>query len=50
MDNDESAVDRRISEAVSGFGMLIRGRRKALKMRQDQLALATGLAAGFSST
>jgi len=23
MDNDESAVDRRISEAVSGFGMLI---------------------------
>jgi len=35
---------------VSGFGMLIRGRRKALKMRQDQLALATGLAAGFSST
>jgi len=47
MDNDESAVDRRISEAVSGFGMLIRGRRKALKMRQDQLALATGVGRRF---
>ena len=47
MDNDESAVDRRISEAASGFGTLIRGRRKALKMRQDQLALATGVGRRF---
>jgi transcriptional regulator with XRE-family HTH domain len=47
MDNDESAVDRRASEAASGFGSLIRSRRKALKMRQDQLALATGVGRRF---
>jgi hypothetical protein len=48
MDNDEAVVDSRASEAASGFGVLIRSRRKALKMRQDQLALATGVgAAGF---
>ena len=47
MDNDESEVDRRISEAASGFGTLIRGRRKTLKMRQDQLALATGVGRRF---
>jgi transcriptional regulator with XRE-family HTH domain len=39
MDND--TIDQRASEAASGFGALIRSRRKALKMRQDQLALAT---------
>ena len=47
MDNDESAVDRRALEAASGFGSLIRNRRKALKMRQDQLALATGVGRRF---
>jgi transcriptional regulator with XRE-family HTH domain len=47
MDSDESAVDRRASEAASGFGSLIRSRRKALKMRQDQLALATGVGRRF---
>jgi transcriptional regulator with XRE-family HTH domain len=47
MDNDERAVDRRASEAASGFGSRIRSRRKALKMRQDQLALATGVGRRF---
>ena len=47
MDSDETAVDRRASEAASGFGSLIRSRRKALKMRQDQLALATGVGRRF---
>ena len=47
MDNDESAVDHRSSEASSGFGSRIRSRRKALKMRQDQLALATGVGRRF---
>ena len=47
MDNDESAVDRRASEAALAFGSLIRSRRKALRMRQDQLALATGVGRRF---
>jgi transcriptional regulator with XRE-family HTH domain len=47
MDSDETAVDRRASEAASGFGSLIRSRRKALKMLQDQLALATGVGRRF---
>jgi transcriptional regulator with XRE-family HTH domain len=47
MDNDETAVNRRASEAASAFGSLIRSRRKALKMRQDQLALATGVGRRF---
>jgi transcriptional regulator with XRE-family HTH domain len=47
MENDESTVDRRASEAASAFGSLIRGRRKALNMRQDQLALATGVGRRF---
>src|SRR3984893_13974373 len=47
MDNDESAVDRRALEAASGFGSLIRSRRKALGMTQDQLALATGVGRRF---
>src|ERR1700693_2096371 len=42
MDNDESPVDRRATESALAFGSFIRSRRKALKMRQDQLALATG--------
>ena len=47
MDNDESMVDQRASEAASAFASLIRNRRKALKMRQDQLALATGVGRRF---
>jgi transcriptional regulator with XRE-family HTH domain len=47
MDDDESAADRKASEAALAFGSLIRGRRKALKMRQDQLALATGVGRRF---
>ncbi len=46
VDND-STVTRRATEAASVFGALIRGRRKALKMRQDQLALATGVGRRF---
>src|ERR1700731_5124484 len=47
MDNEESTVDRRASEMALGFGSMIRSRRKALKMRQDQLALATGVGRRF---
>src|SRR5258705_1879828 len=47
MDNDENAADRRASEAALAFGSLIRSRRKMLKMRQDQLALATGVGRRF---
>jgi HTH-type transcriptional regulator / antitoxin HipB len=46
MDN-ESAVERRAQEAALAFGSHIRRRRKALKMRQDQLALATGVGRRF---
>ena len=45
--DDESAINRRILEAAYAFGSLIRSRRKALKMRQDQLALATGVGRRF---
>ena len=47
MDNDGSVVDRRASEAASAFASLIRSRRKALKLRQDQLALASGVGRRF---
>ena len=47
MDSKDSAVTRRASEAALAFGALIRSRRKALKMRQDQLALATGVGRRF---
>jgi transcriptional regulator with XRE-family HTH domain len=47
MNDDESAVDRRASEAALAFGSLIRSHRKALKMRQDQLSLATGVGRRF---
>jgi transcriptional regulator with XRE-family HTH domain len=47
MYDDENAADRKASEAALAFGSLIRGRRKALKMRQDQLALATGVGRRF---
>src|SRR5271168_1609792 len=47
MDSDESAIDRRASSVAAGFGALVRSRRKALQMRQDQLALATGVGRRF---
>jgi transcriptional regulator with XRE-family HTH domain len=47
MDNDKSEIDRRALEAASAFGGLIHRRRKALKLRQDQLALATGVGRRF---
>src|SRR3979490_990367 len=47
MSSDENAADRRASEAALAFGSLIRSRRKALQMRQDQLALATGVGRRF---
>src|SRR3979490_1852462 len=47
MSSDENAADRRASEASLAFGSLIRSRRKALQMRQDQLALATGVGRRF---
>jgi DNA-binding XRE family transcriptional regulator len=47
MDEDESTAERRASRAALAFGSLIRRRRKDLKMRQDQLALATGVGRRF---
>jgi len=47
MDEDESAIDRRIFGVAHAFGSLVRSRRKAMRMRQDQLALATGVGRRF---
>jgi transcriptional regulator with XRE-family HTH domain len=47
MNNDKSMVDRRALATALAFGSLIRSRRKALNMRQDQLALATGVGRRF---
>jgi transcriptional regulator with XRE-family HTH domain len=46
-DGKKSTIERRALEAASAFGSLIRNRRKALKMPQDQLALATGVGRRF---
>jgi transcriptional regulator with XRE-family HTH domain len=45
--DDGSALNRRAADVAAAFGTLIRSRRKALKMRQDQLALATGVGRRF---
>jgi transcriptional regulator with XRE-family HTH domain len=47
MGNIESAADRKAAEAAATFGAQIRSRRKVLGMRQDQLALATGVGRRF---
>src|SRR6266436_2319468 len=47
MDEDQSAIARRAGAVASAFGSLIRRRRKALNMRQDELALATGVGRRF---
>src|SRR5215469_2447424 len=46
-ENDENSIDRRALGTALAFGSMIRGRRKALKLRQDQLALASGVGRRF---
>src|SRR4030088_2548439 len=45
--DDESAIYRRIVGVAHDFGSLVRSRRKAMRMRQNQLALATGVGRRF---
>ena len=45
--NAESTVDHGALETALSFGSMVRSRRKALNMRQDQLALATGVGRRF---
>jgi transcriptional regulator with XRE-family HTH domain len=47
MYDNENALDRGALAAALAFGSLIRSRRKAMRMRQDQLALATGVGRRF---
>jgi transcriptional regulator with XRE-family HTH domain len=47
MDKDENTIEFRASTTALAFGSLIRSRRRALKMRQNQLALATGVGRRF---
>ena len=47
MVGDENTIDHKASAVAAAFGDLIRSRRKALKLRQDQLALATGVGRRF---
>src|SRR6266478_10069460 len=47
MQSDENSIEQRASGTASAFGSMIRGRRKAMKMRQDELALATGVGRRF---
>ena len=44
---DDSSVEERARATASAFGSLIRGRRRQLKIRQAQLALATGVGRRF---
>jgi transcriptional regulator with XRE-family HTH domain len=45
--DDESEINRRIAGVAHAFGSLVRSRRKAVRMRQNQLALATGVGRRF---
>src|SRR6516165_791895 len=47
LEHDENSIEQRASGTASAFGSMIRGRRKALKLRQDQVALATGVGRRF---
>ncbi len=47
MVENDNAINRKASELAGAFGSLIRSRRQALAMRQDQLALATGVGRRF---
>jgi transcriptional regulator with XRE-family HTH domain len=44
---NDSSVEQRALATASAFGSLIRRRRKELKIRQAQLALATGVGRRF---
>jgi transcriptional regulator with XRE-family HTH domain len=47
MADNDSTTARRASDVARVFGSLIRRRRQALSMTQDQLALATGVGRRF---
>jgi len=47
MRHDETTLGRTVLEIAQAFGSLIRSRRQALGMTQDQLALATGVGRRF---
>jgi transcriptional regulator with XRE-family HTH domain len=47
VDKNDHTINRRASDAARTFGSLIRSRRQALDMSQDQLALATGVGRRF---
>lgn len=47
MESDGNSIEQRASGTALAFGSMIRGRRKALNLRQDQLALATGVGRRF---
>ena len=47
MGEDENTIERGAAEMSLAFGSTIRSRRKALNMRQDELALATGVGRRF---
>jgi transcriptional regulator with XRE-family HTH domain len=47
LDTAGNSTDQRALGTASAFGAMIRVRRKALKLRQDQLALATGVGRRF---
>ena len=47
MGENQDTIDRRAAETALAFGSAIRSRRKALNMRQDDLALATGVGRRF---
>jgi DNA-binding XRE family transcriptional regulator len=47
MSKDQNTIDSRAAETALAFGSLIRSRRKALNMRQNELALATGVGRRF---
>jgi y4mF family transcriptional regulator len=46
-DHSEGIPSSRASQAALDFGSLIRNRRKALKMRQHQLAMVSGVGRRF---
>jgi transcriptional regulator with XRE-family HTH domain len=45
--DERNPIERRATETALAFGALIRSRRKALGMRQVELALATGVGRRF---
>jgi transcriptional regulator with XRE-family HTH domain len=47
MSGHDNTLHRRASQAARAFGSLIRRRRQGLRLRQEQLALATGVGRRF---